>query len=338
MQQVELQQFGLEHLVLGDAPRPEPGPAEVLVRLQARSLNYRDRVVIDGSYMPNLRFPFVPVSDAAGEVVAVGKGVSRFTVGDRVVTHYTTGWFAGRMRAEHQQSKLGGPLPGMLREYAALSEQILLPVPAHLSLAEASTLPIAALTAWNALQESELQAGDTVLVQGTGNVALFALQFAKLLGLRVIITSSSDDKLARARLLGADEGINYQHTPAWGQAAHELTGGVGVDAVIEVGGMATLAQSLVAVRVAGTIAVIGFLGGVSGTADGPDVTRALVAKRARLQGISVGHRDSFEAMNRAIALHGLRPVIDSEFALADYAAAFARFGSGEAFGKVLITG
>ncbi|HEY9104916.1 NAD(P)-dependent alcohol dehydrogenase [Chitinimonas sp.] len=337
MLQIELKQFGLEHLVATDAPVPVAGPGEVLVRLRARSLNYRDRVVIDGSYMPNLALPFVPVADATGEVVDVGPGVGRFGGGERVLTHYTTAWLAGRMRAEYQQSKLGGPLQGMLREYAVLPEQALLPVPEHLSLGEAATLPIAALTAWNALQESQLQAGDTVLVQGTGSVSLFALQFAKLMGCRVIITSSSEAKLARARALGADTGINYLTEPAWGKVARELSTG-GVDAVIEVGGMRTLAQSMQAVRAAGTVAVIGFLGGVAGAGEGPDITRALVASRARLQGISVGHRESFEAMNRAIALHGLRPVIDSEFALPDYAAAFARFASGDAFGKVLITG
>lgn len=333
MQAIELRQFGIEHLHQVELARPEPGPGEVLIRVRAAALNYRDRVVLDGSYMPNLTLPFIPVADAAGEVAAVGENARRWQVGARVTTHYTTTWLSGEMEEAHQGAKLGGPLPGMLREYAVLPESALVATPAHLSDAEAATLPIAALTAWNGLQECNLRAGQTLLLQGTGGVSLFALQFAVTMGARVIITSSSDDKLARAKALGAHATINYRTTPNWGEAAREINGGRGVDAVLEVGGVHTLAQSLIAVRQCGSIAVIGFLGGL-GT--GPDVTRALVQKRARLLGISVGHRESFEAMNRAITLHQLHPVLDRSFPLAQAAEAFRYFGSGEGFGKVVI--
>lgn len=334
MQAMELRQFGIDNLHMTDLEIPQPGPGEVLVRLRANSLNYRDRVVIDGTYMPNLKLPFIPVSDAAGEIAAVGADAQRWQVGARVTTHYTTNWLAGEMIEAHQGAKLGGPLPGMLREYAVLSESALVATPSHLSDAEAATLPIAALTAWNALMDANVQAGQTVLLQGTGGVSLFALQFARAMGARVFITSSSDAKLARARELGAHAGINYRSTPNWGEAARELNGGRGVDAVLEVGGVHTLTQSLVAVRQCGNIAVIGFLGGLGA---GPDVTRALVQKRARLLGISVGHRESFEAMNRAISLHGIKPVIDRSFTLPQAVDAFRYFGSGEGFGKIVIS-
>lgn len=334
MQAMELSQFGIENLHMVDLGKPQPGPREVLVRIRAASLNYRDRVLIDGSYMPNLKFPFIPVSDGAGEVVEIGAEVTRWKVGDRVTTHYTTTWLAGEMTETHQSAKLGGPLPGMLREYAVLPESALVATPKHLSDAEAATLPIAALTAWNALQEANLRAGQTVLLQGTGGVSLFALQFAKALGAKIIITSSSDDKLQRALELGAHHGINYRNTPNWGETARELNGGRGVDVVIEVGGAQTLAQSLIAIRQCGSIAVIGFLGGL-GT--GPDVVRALVQKRARMLGISVGHRESFEAMNRVIELHKIKPVIDQSFALPQTAEAFRRFSGDQLFGKVVIT-
>jgi NADPH:quinone reductase-like Zn-dependent oxidoreductase len=337
MQAIELRQFGLDNLAHVAQEKPQPGPGEVLMRIRAASLNYRDRVLIDGSYMPNLRFPLVPVSDGAGEVVAIGQGgqaVPRWKVGDRVTTHYTTSWLAGEMTEAHQAAKLGGPLQGMLREYAVLPESALVATPAHLSDAEAATLPIAALTAWNALQDANLRAGQTVLLQGTGGVSLFALQFAKVIGARVIITSSSDAKLGRAIALGAHHGINYRDTPNWGEAARALNGGRGIDVVVEVGGAHTLAQSLTAIRQCGTIAVIGFLGGLGA---GPDVVRALVQKRARMLGISVGHRESFEAMNRVIELHKIKPIIDRSFPLTQTADAFRHFGSSDLFGKVVIS-
>jgi NADPH:quinone reductase-like Zn-dependent oxidoreductase len=334
MQAVQLTQFGFDNLQLIDQSRPEPVAGEVLMRVRAASLNYRDRVLADGSYMPNLTLPIVPVSDAAGEVVAVGQGVTRWKLGDRVTTHYTTNWLAGEMNESHQGAKLGGPLPGMLREFAALPEQALVATPAHLSDAEAATLPIAALTAWNGLMETGLRPGQTVLLQGTGGVSLFALQFAKVMGARIIVTSSSDEKLARVRELGAHHTINYRTTPNWGEVARTLNDGRGVDVVIEVGGANTLAQSLIAVRQSGKIAVIGFLGGLGA---GGDVARALVQKRVSMHGISVGHRESFEAMNRVIALHGIKPIIDRTFALPQAAEAYHYFAGAEGFGKVVIT-
>jgi NADPH:quinone reductase-like Zn-dependent oxidoreductase len=334
MQAVQLTQFGLDNLQLIDQARPEPAAGEVLVRVRAASLNYRDRMLVEGSYLPNLKLPLVPVSDAAGEVVAVGEGVTRWKVGDRVTTHYTTNWLAGEMNESHQTAKLGGPLPGMLREFAALPEQALVATPAHLSDAEAATLPIAALTAWNGLMETGLKPGQTVLLQGTGGVSLFALQFAKIMGARIIITSSSDEKLARARELGAHHTINYRTMPNWGEAARVLNDGCGVDAVLEVGGGNTLAQSLIAVRQSGKIAVIGFLAGLGAATE---VARALVQKRVSLHGISVGHRESFEEMNQVIALHGIRPIVDRTFTLPQAVDAYRYFAGAEGFGKVVIT-
>jgi len=334
MQAMELGKFGIENLQMVDLEKPQPGPREVLIRVRAASLNYRDRMLIEGSYMPNLKFPLIPISDGAGEVLEVGAEVTRWKVGDRVTTHYSTTWLAGEMTEAHQTAKLGGPLPGMLREYAALPESALVATPNHLSDAEAATLPIAALTAWNAFQEANLQAGQTVLLQGTGGVSLFALQFAKVLGAKIIITSSSDAKLQRALELGAHHGINYRNTPNWGETARELNGGRGVDVVVEVGGAHTLAQSLTAIRQSGSIAVIGFLGGLGSS---PDVVRTLVQKRARMLGISVGHRESFEAMNRVIELHKIRPVIDRSFTLPQTIDAFRHFGSSDLFGKVAIS-
>ncbi|WP_374349261.1 NAD(P)-dependent alcohol dehydrogenase [Chitinimonas sp.] len=334
MQAYHLKQFGIDHLQQVDLPMPQPGQGEVLLRVGAVSLNYRDRVVAEGNYLPDMPLPFIPVSDGAGVVAAVGAGVTRWQVGQRATTQYTTNWMAGRMVEAHQKAKLGGPLPGMLREYAVLHEQSLVATPAHLSDAEASTLPIAAVTAWNALMACELRAGQTVLLQGTGSVSLFALQLARIMGARVIITSSSDAKLARAHSLGAHHTINYRDTPDWGQAARDVLGGEGVDAVLEVGGAGTLAQSAHAVRQDGSIALIGFLGGFGG---GPEISRALMYKRARLLGTSVGHRESFEAMNRAIDLHQLRPVIDRQYAFADAPAAYRQLVAGDSFGKIVIT-
>lgn len=334
MQAVQLERFGFEHLREVELPEPAPGPGEVLVRIHAASLNYRDRVIIEGSYMPGLALPAIPLSDGAGEVVAVGPGVTRWQPGDRVTTHYASTWLAGRVLAEHGAGRLGGPKPGVLQQFLTIDQQALVATPAYLSDVQAATLPIAALTAWNALETSAVGPGQTVLLQGTGGVSLFALQLARLRGARVIITSSSDDKLARARDLGADDTINYRSTPHWADAARALTAGVGVDVVLEMGGSNTLAQSLAAVRQGGVIVAIGFL---AGSGEGPDVARSLVARQARLQGMSVGHRQSFEEMLRAITLAQLQPVVDRCYPMRDIVAAFAHMGSRDNFGKVVIT-
>jgi NADPH:quinone reductase-like Zn-dependent oxidoreductase len=323
---------GAAGLRLDELPDPVPGPGQVLVRLRAVSLNFRDLMVCKGVYNPKLRLPFVPVSDGAGEVVAIGQGVTRFTPGDRVAACFMPGWVEGPPDEEKGRSALGGGGEGMLRELAVLPEHGLVRVPAHLGFEEAATLPCAAVTAWNALVESGgLKPGDSVLVQGTGGVSLFALQFARLAGARVLITSKSDEKLARALELGASAGINYTTTPDWDKKARELTGGKGVDFVVEVGGAGTLPTSLKAVRVGGSIALIGVLTG------GGDVNPVpILMKSIRLQGIFVGSRIMFEAMNRAIETAGLHPIIDRVFNFDQVKDAMTHMASGAHFGKVVV--
>lgn len=334
MRAVEIRDaFGLDHLVLAERPDPRPGPGQVMMRVRAASLNYRDLLTVRGEYNRKQPLPLIPCSDGAGEVVTVGEGVSRVRVGDRVCGIFAQRWIAGEPTRERLRSTLGGPLDGMLAELVTLSEEGVVTVPEHLSDEEAATLPCAAVTAWNALvDEGGVKAGDTVLVQGTGGVSLFALQLARLLGARVIATSSSDEKLARAKELGASEGINYRETPDWGARAKALTGGVGVDCVVEVGGAGTFQQSLQAVRMGGRIALIGNL---SGNATQIPLTSILM-QRIRVQGILVGPRESFEAMNRAIAASGLRPVIDRTFPLEEARAAFEHMAAGSHFGKIVV--
>jgi NADPH:quinone reductase-like Zn-dependent oxidoreductase len=325
--------FGLDHLALTDRPDPRPGHGEVLVRVRAASLNYRDLLTVRGEYNPKQKLPLIPCSDGAGEVVEVGEGVTRVQTGDRVCANFAQRWIAGEPDREKLRSTLGGPLDGMLAELVALPQEGVVRVPEHLSDEEASTLPCAALTAWSALvTDGGLAAGDTVLLQGTGGVSIFALQFAKILGLRAILTSSSGEKLARARELGADETINYRQTPEWGSRVKELTGGTGADLVVEVGGAGTLGQSLRAVRMGGTIALMGVLAGNALELPLP----LIFMQRVRVQGILVGSREGFEAMNRAIALHRLRPVVDRVFPLEEIRAALDLMERGGHFGKICI--
>jgi len=325
--------FGLDNLALVERPDPVPGPGQALVRLRAASLNYRDLLTVEGKYNPKQKLPLIPCSDGAGEVVAVGEGVSRVQPGDRVCAIFAQRWIAGEPSRERLRSTLGGPLDGTLAELAVFDQEGLVKFPEHLSDEEAATLPCAAVTAWSALvTEGDLKAGDTVLVLGTGGVSLFALQLAKILGARVIATSSRDDKLERVRELGADGLINYREVPEWGKRAKELTGGTGVDHVVEVGGAGTLQQSLQAVRFGGTISLIGNL---SGTKTELLLTHIFM-QRIRANGILVGHRESFEAMNRAIDLHRLRPIIDRVFPLEESPAAFRHMAAGEHFGKIVV--
>jgi NADPH:quinone reductase-like Zn-dependent oxidoreductase len=325
--------FGLDSLTLGERPDPTPGHGQVLVRVRAVSLNYRDLLVTKGQYDPKMPLSRIPCSDGAGEVLALGPGVTRWKVGDRVLSLFLQNWQGGEITTDKARGALGGDLDGMLAERVVLPETGLIRPPDHLSFEEAATLPCAALTAWNALTGPEgVTAGETVLLQGTGGVSLFALQFAKLLGARAIITSSSDEKLARARKLGADDGINYKTTPDWDKKARELTGGSGVDQVIEVGGSGTLNRSLRTVRTGGRISLIGVLAGGSGTVD----TVLVLMRSLRIRGIYVGSREMFEAMNRAITLHKLKPVIDRVFPFTESRAAFHYLESGAHFGKVVI--
>jgi NADPH:quinone reductase-like Zn-dependent oxidoreductase len=324
---------GIDALTLVERGAPRPGPGEVLVRLRASSLNYRDLSTVLDPLSRGLKLPLIPNSDAAGEVVEVGPGVTRLKAGDRVMGLFFQRWVAGAISAEAMASALGGALDGVLCEQAVLREDGLIKLPGHLSFEEGATLPCAALTAWHALvSKGALKAGDTVLLLGTGGVSLFALQFAKLHGARVIITSSSDEKLERARALGADETINYRRTPAWAEAVRAATGGLGVDHVVELGGPGTLEQSIQATRVGGRISLIGILTGVAGAVNPTAIMRASIC----LQGIYVGSREMCAAMNRAIDLHELKPVIDRVFDFEDARAAFHHMQAAGHFGKIVV--
>jgi NADPH:quinone reductase-like Zn-dependent oxidoreductase len=323
---------GPDSLRREDLPEPKAGPGQVVVRVRAASLNYRDLLVIKGAYSRNLPLPMVPLSDGAGEVAEVGPGVARFKAGDRVAGCFFSDWGDGPLTDSAAKSARGGAVDGMLAELVVSPEGGLVRVPDHLTDEEASTLPCAGLTAWHALMEGGgLKAGQSVLVQGTGGVSLFALQFARLAGARVIATSSSDAKLSRARELGASDGINYKTTADWDVAARNLTDGLGLDHVVEVGGAGTLPRSIKAVRLGGHIALIGVL-----TGGGEFDPRPLLMKNIRLQGIYVGSRAMFEAMNRAIALHGLKPVVDRVFPFDQAIDAYKHLESGNHFGKVVI--
>ena len=334
MKTFEYRNFGLENLAMTEREMPTPSSDEVVVRFHAVSLNYRDVMFFKGVYKPDAKFPAVPLSDGAGEVIAVGDRVSRWKVGDHVCPIFMQGWFEGVVTLQKARTALGGgDLDGVLREYGAFDENGLVGIPDHLSYEEAATLPCAAVTAWHALVDfGKIKAGATVLILGTGGVSIFALQFAKMHGARVIATSSSDEKIARVRALGADEVVNYKRTPDWDKEVFRLTGKVGVDHVVEVGGAGTLPKSLNAVRTGGDISVIGVLAGGSGLDPG-----RLLMKSVRLQGIFVGSRQMFEEMNRAIALHKMRPVIDKTFPFDQAREALAYMEKGLHFGKIVLT-
>ncbi|HVZ04429.1 NAD(P)-dependent alcohol dehydrogenase [Hyphomicrobium sp.] len=326
-----LQRFGVDGLAIKDAPIPEPGPGQVLVKMRAWSLNYRDVLVVRGIYAPKLRLPFQILSDGVGEVVATGAGVTQVKVGERVAGAFMQKWVEGEPDAEKSESALGGAIPGVAAEYVVLDSDGAVPVPEHLSDEEAATLPCAAVTAWHALVSSgKLAAGETVLVQGTGAVSIFALQFARMLGARVIATSSSDAKLERVRALGASDVINYKTRTEWGRQARELTGRRGVDHVVEVGGAGTLPQSLEAVRIGGRISLIGVL---TGGAVNPI---PVLMKNITVQGIYVGSRAMFDAMNNAIAVNGLKPIIDRVFSFDELPQALKHMESGAHFGKIVV--
>jgi NADPH:quinone reductase-like Zn-dependent oxidoreductase len=334
MKAYEVRQFGIDNLTLVERDEPQPAANEVVVRLRAASLNYRDLMFVKGAYNPRAKLPAVPFSDGAGEVTAVGAGVTKWRVGDRVCPIFTPGWIEGPPTLQKNRTAIGaGDYDGVLRECGAFSEEYLVEIPEHLSYEEAATLPCAAVTAWHALVNSgNLKAGETVLALGTGGVSIFALQLAKMAGARVIITSSSDDKRTRARELGADETINYRNTPDWDKEVLRLTNKLGVDHVIEVGGAGTLSKSLNAARVGGHVVLIGVL------ASGGDFNPiSVLMKGVRLQGIFVGSRRMFEEMNRAIEANHLKPVIDRTFAFAEVREALRFMESGSHFGKIVIT-
>ncbi|MDB5313507.1 MAG: adhT 2 [Gemmataceae bacterium] len=323
--------FGLDNLALVDRPDPTPGPGQVVVRVRAAALNYRDLLIAKGQYGRGPQLPRVLGSDGAGEVVAVGGGVTRWKPGDRVVGCFFQNWAGGPITEAATKGALGGDRDGVLAELVVLEEGGAVAGPPGLSFEEAATLPCAALTAWHALTAAGCGPGTVVLLQGTGGVSVFALQFAAALGARVLITSGHDEKLARALGMGAAAGVNYRLTPDWDKWARQQTGGVGVDVVVEVGGAGTLERSAKAVRYGGYIALIGVLAG-PGTFNPLHV----LMKALTVQGIFVGSREMFEEMNRLIADRGLRPVIDRVFPFDQTVDALRYLESGSHFGKVVV--
>ena len=326
------QHTGIDDLTLAQAETPKPKRGQVLVRMHAACLNFRDLAVASGKYMmsklpPNL----VPLSDGAGEVVELGEDVTRVRVGDRVAGIFMQSWMGGEMEPADSTSALGGAIDGVLAEYVVFDERGLVHVPAHLSYEQAATLPCAAVTAWNALFGlNKLIPGETVLVLGTGGVSIFALQFAHMAGARVIATSSSDEKLARAQALGASDGVNYKAEPEWQDAVRKLTDGRGVDHVVEVGGPGTLQRSVQATRSGGSVTLIGVL--TRGTLD----PLAVFGGGCIVRPIYVGSRQMFEAMNRAIALHRIEPVIDRMFPFEEAREAYRHLKGATHVGKVVV--
>jgi NADPH:quinone reductase-like Zn-dependent oxidoreductase len=324
---------GAEGLMLVDRPVPQPAAGQVLVRMKAATLNYRDLLTVKGGYGSRQKFPLVPVSDGAGTVESVGAGVRQFAAGDRVIGSFFENWLAGEPSEAKMHDALGGSVDGVLAEYRLFPAHALVQTPSHLSDEEAAALPCAGLTAWSAVVKlGGVRPGQTVLTQGTGGVSLFALQFAKICGARVVATSSNDVKIERLKRLGADVTINYKTTPDWGKKARELTDD-GIDLVVEVGGVGTLNESIRATRIGGTIAFIGVLAGPS-----PANTRLplMVMQQQRLQGVTVGSVEDLQAMCDALSLNGMKPVIDRTFPFDQAKEAFAHMASGSHFGKVAI--
>ena len=324
--------FGIDSLEFVERSVPPPGADEVLVGVRAVSFNYRDLMVVKGLYNPKMSLPRIPCSDGAGEVVAIGSGVTRWKPGDRVAGIFMQNWLDGPPTAAKTRGALGGDIDGMLGEFVVLNEDGLVAIPDHLSFQEAATLPCAAVTAWNALAAGDLKPGATVLVLGTGGVSLFALQFARLKGARVIGISGSDEKLERAGVLGLDAGLNYRENPDWDRWAMEQTGGEGVDLVVEVGGLGTLVRSLKSIRRGGMVAQVGVL---SGSGD-PFPVPLIVHKMAHIRGIYVGSREDFLEMNRAISLAQLRPV-GEEFHWSQARKVLERMEEASHFGKLVLT-
>lgn len=333
MRAYEINEFGIDNLTLAERDEPSPGANEVKVKFHAVSLNYRDLMMVTGKYNPRLKTPLVPFSDGAGEVVEIGEAVTKFKIGDRVTPIFMQGWIDGAIDAQKARTALGGDTDGCLREFGNFDENGLVCIPDHFSCEEAATLPCAAVTAYHALFEScGIKPDSTVLLQGTGGVSIFALQMASVLGCRVIITSSSNEKLQRAKELGATDLINYQTTEDWDKRVLELTEKRGVDTVVEVGGAGTMQKSVNAAKVGGHVAVIGVLAG-----KGDFNPASLLMKSVRLQGIFVGSRQMFEDMNRMFCQQtNLKPVIDKTYEFGEVKDALKHMEAGAHFGKIVV--
>jgi NADPH:quinone reductase-like Zn-dependent oxidoreductase len=325
--------FGLENLRIEERPDPEPAAQQVLLRMRAASLNYRDLMMVRGEYNPRQPLPLVPASDGVGEVIATGSGVSRVRVGDRVCPIFAQGFLSGEPTREKLKTTLGGPLDGTLAQLMVVNEESVVKTPPGLSDVEAACLPCAGVTAWSALvTHGSLEPGQTLLTLGTGGVSIFALQIAKAMGARVIVTSKSEEKLARAKELGADHVINYASTPDWGKAARDLTNGLGVDHVIEVGGGGTIEQSIKAVKPGGSVSIIGALAGPKSQLN----LLPVLMQNIRLQGVFVGHRESFEGLVSAVEQNRIRPAVDRVFGFAEAANALRHLAEGAHFGKICL--
>jgi len=329
------ERFGIDNLVVKEHEQSQLGPGQVRVKMRAASLNYRDLLMIKGLYDPKILASsgLTPLSDGAGEVIEVAPDVSRFKIGDRVAAIFLQDWLSGECRQEMTKSALGGSIDGVLATYKIFNQAGLVHLPEHCSYEQGSTLPCAAITAWHALViAGKVKAGDTILVQGTGGVSIFALQFAKMSGAKIIVTSSSDEKLERAKKLGADFLINYRNHPDWEVEARKITGGEGVDCIVEVGGAQTLSKSFKATKMGGKVLLIGILSGIeTGISPLPVLMKTLC-----VQGIFVGSRAMFESMNKAIESNHLHPVIDRVFPFSEAAEALRYLESGQHFGKVVI--
>lgn len=328
-----LKDFGLKNLEIGEVPTPKPGPGELLVKVGAVSLNFRDKAIVEGFYEPHMvPKPLIPVSDAAGTVVEIGEGVSRFQIGDRVNSHLYSRWIEGMPKPNEPDYCFGSPLPGGLAEYMIIHEDSAVGAPGNMSDEEASTLPIAALTAWYALVDvANLQAGQTVLVQGTGGVSIFAIQLATAMGAKVIVTSSRDENLEAVMKLGAWAGINYRTTPQWEDEVQKLTGGQGVDVTLDVAGGDGINQSVKATKVGGVVAQIGFMTGQTSKLE----LMPVIFRQTTIRGIAVAPRLSFDRMNKFLAEHAIRPVIDHSYDFKDAREAYEHLSQG-AFGKIVI--
>jgi NADPH:quinone reductase-like Zn-dependent oxidoreductase len=333
MKALHLKRFGIGNLALVDIPRPEPGSHEVLVRITAAAIQYLDNIVIEGTVIPDLPLPHIPGCEGAGVVESVGPHVTRWKKGDRVIIPFIQRWAAGQLTPWQNEIRTGVQVPGALCEYTVQPENTLVRAPENLTDEEAAALPVIGLTAWsNLVSQAKIRAGQVILIQGSGAVSLFALQIARVFGLKIIATTGSKENESKLRSLGAEEVINYREKKDWSKEVKRLNGGTGVDITLDIGGMQTVQQSILSCRENAYVGLVGFLTGSEITVD----VHYLIMNNIRLQGYTVGHAQDLEGLVSAIAANNLRPVIDSIFPIEDTQEAFQLLKSGHAFGRIVI--